>query len=73
MYGYLKREISSKDRRNIIVSLTTEGEKLVDQTVRASSDYYHQILKNINLEDRQKILAGLKVLIAAWEKTGSST
>ncbi len=60
--GYVKRETSLEDRRNVYVSLTAKGEKELNKMKRRFFDGIIGSLLELGQDDREEIYLGLKKL-----------
>lgn len=65
--GILRRDMDPDDRRGIIVSLTSKGAVLISELKNKTARYYSEMLKDLNDEEINYVVAGLKILNAAWE------
>ncbi len=65
--GYIVREISVSDRREILVSLTDEGEKLTDLMKSTSTDIHTKVLKHVDTDDLDCMLDGIENLVKALD------
>ena len=66
--GFITREINQQDRRNMIISLTKQGEQKV---VEINSEYltvHKKILKSFNMEKSKNIIDGVSDLVNALEE-----
>jgi len=63
--GFIKREISPIDRREIIVNLTPDGEKLANDVRKASIEIHEEIIQSYNFENLECILDGIDDLVSA--------
>jgi DNA-binding MarR family transcriptional regulator len=63
--GYIKRTMSSEDRRGIKVTLTEKGCKIVTEIREASLELHSKILEQIKPEKRKQILEAIKRLSSA--------
>ena len=54
--GYIKRETNPDNRREIIVSLTKEGEKRVDETQRLFEEKTDMFIERFGVEDTKELI-----------------
>ncbi len=65
--GYIRRTISSEDRRGIKVALTDKGCRIVSEIREASTQVHGNILEQIKPEKRKQVLEGIKRLNSALD------
>ncbi len=65
--GYVVRRISLDDRRNINVSLTSQGKKLVKKMRRAAIDIHREIFDQIEPQEREKVAEAIQTLLNALD------
>lgn len=58
--GYIKRIHDPKDRRNVYVCLTKEGEQMIIQTQHRFCEFTKMILEKLGKEDAETLLSLLK-------------
>lgn len=58
----VRRVINPKNRRESIISLTTNGKKIVDEINNENNRYFGDALKNIPLDKVDQIIESLKIL-----------
>jgi DNA-binding MarR family transcriptional regulator len=71
--GILRRDMDPDDRRGIIVSLTPEGNSLLEKLKANSAAYYSEILEGLNAKEIEIVSKGLELLDGAWNKTAGET
>jgi len=70
--GLLVRVEDPNDRRAKQISLSPEGEKLIEQGIEERYRWMEQLAKNLGDEERQKVTEALDVLNAAAKKLESA-
>ena len=66
--GYMTREIDSRDRRNMKVSLSKHGRSIVHQLNNAYINIHKEILEDIEEEQHKPLLSAMNSLLSALEK-----
>ena len=66
--GYMTREIDSRDRRNMKVSLSKRGCYIVHQLNNAYINIHREILEDIDETQHKPLLTAMKSLLSALEK-----
>lgn len=66
--GYTLREIETGDRRNMRVSLSRKGEKMVGNLNEAYIKIHQEILDNIDVDSHDDLIAGMTELLSALRK-----
>jgi DNA-binding MarR family transcriptional regulator len=61
----IKREISTKDRRYLRISLTEKGEKVFDNIEEDMNIYFEKVHKAIPESKREQVIESLQVLLEA--------
>ncbi len=65
--GYVVRRISLDDRRNINVSLTSQGKKLVKKMRKAAIDIHREIFDQIDPDERENVARAIQTLLHALD------
>ncbi len=65
--GYVVRRISLNDRRNINVSLTSQGKKLVKKMRKAAIDIHREIFDQIDPQERENVVRAIQTLLTALD------
>lgn len=65
--GLVERRRDEEDERQVLVSLTPEGKALLTEVSAACDLAFGAISQRFSQEDIEKILAGLEMLLAAFE------
>jgi len=65
----IKRNINSKDRRQILIELTKKGQVVLEKARRERVERTKMIVGNLSLEQKEKIWQGLKIFNDAVDKT----
>lgn len=71
--GLVQREADPTDRRAVFVSLTTQGQSVLEDTQCAKRDIAKHAFKHMDPEIRQQLLNGLAAMVEAWERVGPTT
>lgn len=66
--GLLLRERDPADERQVLVSLSTEGEMLVREFSTSCADGYKELVEMFTKEDKEIVLEGLARLLAVLDK-----
>ena len=66
--GFAYREINPKDRRNMIVLLTEQGNKLVSELNEAYLKIHEEILTGIDVKEHKPLVSGMGHLLRALEE-----
>ena len=66
--GYIRRQIDSRDRRNMKVNLSRRGKYLVRKFNNAYVDIHNEILQDIDPSPHKQLLSGMTHLLKALEK-----
>lgn len=61
----LERRDSTTDRRNLVLELSPQGRNLVESVIERRRDAMHQILSNMNVEDRARLAPVLSAFAVA--------
>jgi DNA-binding MarR family transcriptional regulator len=67
--GWVVRARSLEDRRRVVVSITPEGEAVLDEAQQYIEGAVAAVLADVPEADRQQLAAGLDVLRGAFAKT----
>ncbi|MBA3323682.1 MAG: MarR family transcriptional regulator [Pyrinomonadaceae bacterium] len=65
--GLIERRAADDDRRCVIVALSTEGARLIDQFRERRQDVFHGALSNLSEGDRRQVGEALEKVIGALE------
>ncbi|MEA1995775.1 MAG: hypothetical protein U9N18_06510 [Campylobacterota bacterium] len=65
----IKRNINSKNRRQILIELTEKGQVVLEKARRDRVERTKMIVGNLSLEQKEKIWQGLKIFNEAIDKT----
>lgn len=65
----IKRNINSKNRRQILIELTKKGQVVLEKARRERVERTKMIVGNLSLEQKEKIWQGLKIFNDAVDKT----
>ncbi len=66
--GFIQRDISPNDRREIIVTLTEEGQKIAANVRKASIKIHEEIMDNFQFQKMDCVLEGIDELVEALDK-----
>lgn len=66
--GYTSREIEVDDRRNMRVSLSPKGVRMVSNLNEAYVKIHEEILENIEISSHQNLITGMTELLSALRK-----
>ena len=66
--GFIQRDISLSDRREIIVTLTEKGQKIAGDVRSASIKIHEEIIENFEFQKMDCVLEGIDELIEALDK-----
>lgn len=61
--GFVCREVNEKNRREIHLSLTDNGEKTIHQLREQSIEFYQNVLMNLPEPEQKKVVEGFELLI----------
>jgi len=61
--GLLIRSADEEDRRVVLLTLTEEGQKTVDQLIRDYDAFFNHLISRIPAEDLPGFLNGLRVIV----------
>ncbi len=67
--GYVKRTRHPSDRRGVLVTLTNDGRKVLEQAVTADAAGEQELLSALTKEDRRALAVQLKKWLAGLEPT----
>jgi DNA-binding MarR family transcriptional regulator len=67
--GYIKRTRHPSDRRGVLVTLTDDGRKVLEQAVTADAASEQELLSALTKEDRRALAVHLKKWLAGLEPT----
>ena len=67
--GYVKRTRHPNDRRGVLVTLTDDGRKVLEQAVTADAAGEQELLLALTKEDRRALAVQLKKWLAGLERT----
>jgi DNA-binding MarR family transcriptional regulator len=67
--GYVKRARHPSDRRGVLVTLTDDGRKVLEQAVTADAAGEQELLSALTKEDRRALAVKLKKWLAGLEPT----
>jgi DNA-binding MarR family transcriptional regulator len=67
--GYVKRTRHPSDRRGVLVTLTNDGRKVLEQAVTADAAGEKELLSALTKEDRRALAVQLKKWLAGLEPT----
>lgn len=70
--GLVLREDAAHDRRNVSVSLTSEGRALVDSLMAARAELLVGVVATMTEDDRNRLTQALSTFLAAVETSGLS-
>lgn len=63
--GLLARRTDERDRRSIVLSLTTKGQRLVDTVMRQRRAMLEQIVEKMDAEQQGQLTSGLAAFVEA--------
>ncbi len=66
--GYASRNIAKNDRRNMLVSLSKKGERLLTELNTAYITIHQEILQNIEQNKHNGLIEGMTQLLSALHK-----
>tara|TARA_B100001989_G_C24284019_1_gene337792 strand:- start:3 stop:488 length:486 start_codon:yes stop_codon:yes gene_type:complete len=61
--GFLKRERSTKDRRQVFIDITSEGKKIIKKAPRPLQDKLVNSLKKLSKKQQNEIIKSLELLV----------
>lgn len=67
--GLVERQINERNRREILVSLTNQGRRAVQQVRNQSIAFFRSTLEHLSEEERKSILQGLYKFTSALAET----
>jgi len=67
--GYLERAEDPSDRRAKVLSLTAQGQSLVEQGIQERYRWMDDLVKNLTAEEKVKVSDGLTILTEAVQKS----
>jgi DNA-binding MarR family transcriptional regulator len=68
--GLVHRADAEHDRRNVSISLTTEGQRFVDSLMEARAELLSEAVANMTPADRRKLAQSLSAFLSSIETTG---
>jgi DNA-binding MarR family transcriptional regulator len=68
--GLVKRTRDAEDRRGVLVELTDEGARIVDEAVTANTAGERELIAGLSSEEIDTLTALLKKLVASLEPSG---
>lgn len=71
--NYVNRDRDEADRRTIIISLSKNGQKLIQQVPVLNNQYFHTILQQMNSNDIELLNAQLQKLVTILELEGKGS
>ena len=71
--GFVERTVSADNRRQSIVSLTSDGKRVLSRMKHHAQRHVARVLKPLNAAERGKVHTGLKILGRMLAPTGSPT
>ena len=74
--GYILREISSKDRRAVVVSITEKGNAMMKENMEKANRFFNVIIEKMgrgNFENMMNLAESMKNIIEQEKHTGSGT
>lgn len=66
--GIMNRELNRQDRRNMVISFTDKGKKLMDDIQKSYVDVHKDILNNIDSNLHETLVIALEKLLVAIEQ-----
>lgn len=66
--GYMERELNTKDRRNMILSLSRKGKTLAHKINETYVNVHQDILKEIDASQHKPLIMAMEHLLAAVER-----
>jgi DNA-binding MarR family transcriptional regulator len=63
--GWVTRQASPENRREVIIALTPSGQELVQDVMRRRRREFRRILRNVSEEERHRIAVGLSAFAGA--------
>jgi len=65
---YISREIDSKDRRNMLIKLTKQGNIIASKLNSAYCEIHKEILAEIDIEEHEPLIHGMEHLLSALKQ-----
>jgi DNA-binding MarR family transcriptional regulator len=65
---YIERAEDPKDRRAKVLQLTKKGEELISAGVEERHRWLDELMKNLSVDEKSKVQAGLNILTEAAKK-----
>jgi DNA-binding MarR family transcriptional regulator len=65
--GLVRRERHPNDRRGVLVELTDEGRRVLDEAVKANTDAERHLVEGLDAAETRQLAALLKKMLAALE------
>lgn len=66
--GYIKREIDSKDKRNVIIKLSPKGEQILLESKKLMEEHSSRIIERMGVADSEHLLHLLRKLYEIMEE-----
>lgn len=63
--GFIKRKTDPTDRRKLIISLTTDGKRVVDEVFAEHTDWISGIIQGLSIEQRQALSESIYCISAS--------
>ncbi|MDX6299496.1 MAG: hypothetical protein QOF53_710 [Nocardioidaceae bacterium] len=67
--GLLNREEDSQDRRNVVLTLTREGTRVVTSMMTQRRTILEQVVSRMDVEDQRALTDGMDAFVRAAEQT----
>jgi DNA-binding MarR family transcriptional regulator len=68
--GYVKRNRHPSDRRGVLVELTDEGRKVLEEAVAANASHERELVAGLDVAERRSLAGLLRKLLASLEPNG---
>ena len=68
--GYIKRKTDPADRRKLIITLTAQGKRVVDEVFVEHTDWISGIIQDLNPEQRQALSGSIYCISASQALEG---
>ena len=65
--GFVRRDEDERDRRNVVLSLTARGRRLVDSMMDRRREIFGDLIARLDPEDRVALARGVRALLAHVE------
>ncbi|MDL2238219.1 MarR family transcriptional regulator [Christensenellaceae bacterium OttesenSCG-928-K19] len=67
--GLIERRQDEQDKRNVVVSLTGEGQKVAEQQTDGRDEITRKMFAALNAEEQEQLNGLLEKLIASWKES----